>query len=112
MTGVQTCALPIFLEELGYAVDVASNGSEAVERACSGSYAFVLMDYHLPIMDGLTAAREIRKVLDRHALPIIAMTASAFEEDFRLCIEAGMDEHIGKPVDVAQLHAALARGSS
>jgi PAS domain S-box-containing protein len=97
------------LEQLGFEVDVVDNGAEAIEKVRAGRYALVLMDLHMPLMDGLTATRHIRQLHDSQALPIIAMTASAFEEDRRLCLAAGMDDHIGKPIRPEQLQAALLR---
>ena len=91
----------------------AKNGQEAVElfqRSEAGHFDAVLMDMRMPVMDGLTATREIR-ALDRPdaaAIPIIALTANAFEEDVQHCIEAGMNAHLSKPVEMELLKNKLA----
>ena len=104
------------LMQLGFEVDVVDNGADAVERALAGNYVLVLMDVHMPVMDGLQATRLIRQRPDKQALPILAMTANAFDDDRKRCLEAGMDEHISKPIEMASFHAALlrclARGSA
>ena len=104
------------LMQLGFEVDVVDNGADAVERALAGNYVLVLMDVHMPVMDGLQATRLIRQWPNKQALPIVAMTASAFDDDRKRCLDAGMDEHISKPIEMASFHAALlrclARGSA
>lgn len=96
------------LEDLGFVIDSAPNGKIAVEKvqnSADGEYTVVLMDIQMPIMDGRTAAAAIRK-LDNpsHAnIPIIALSANAFESDKRESIEAGMDAHLTKPIDVPLL---------
>ncbi|HEY4069296.1 MAG TPA: ATP-binding protein, partial [Burkholderiaceae bacterium] len=95
------------LRTLGADVDLADNGADAVQRVHATRYSFVLMDLHMPVLDGIAATRLIRKYHDRDALPIIGMTATALEEDRGRCLEAGMNTHVGKPVDLAQLRATL-----
>ncbi|HPF58838.1 MAG TPA: PAS domain S-box protein [Candidatus Competibacteraceae bacterium] len=95
------------LEQVGFAVDLAVNGAEAVERVKETSYALILMDVQMPVMDGLEATRIIRCLPHRQATPVLAMTASAFIEDRLRCLEAGMNDHIAKPVDVATLFTTL-----
>ena len=85
--------------------DRAVNGKEAVEmfaRAEEGRYNIILMDIKMPVMNGYDATKEIRRLKKKEAakIPIFAMTANAFAEDIRTCMEAGMDAHIAKPVDL------------
>ena len=96
------------VEQLGYQVDTASNGAEAVERARLGSYAAVLMDCHMPDLDGFEATRRIRALGDRFArLPIIAVTASVLPDDVRACHECGMSDVVGKPLTLEDLRRVL-----
>ena len=96
------------LASAGLQVEVAADGAQAVERAIAGGYDLVLMDVQMPLMDGMAATREIRRRLGP-SLPIVAMTANAFAEDRAACLDAGMNEHLGKPVEPARLYAALLR---
>src|SRR5574343_831839 len=97
------------LEMAGLCVEVAGNGAEAVDRVRAGGIDLVLMDIQMPVMGGIEATQQIRTLSSREALPIIAMTANAFEEDRLACIAAGMNDHIGKPVDPQVLYATLLR---
>jgi signal transduction histidine kinase/DNA-binding response OmpR family regulator len=98
------------LERFGCAVDVADNGLEAVEMVAAGEYDLVLMDCFMPGMDGPEATATIRRrERGGRRIPILAMTAGVTEEERRRCLEAGMDGYLGKPVDPADLHQALAR---
>ncbi|HWP97438.1 MAG TPA: PocR ligand-binding domain-containing protein [Syntrophomonadaceae bacterium] len=99
------------LSNLGWKVEVASNGSEALLAALSTEYSLILMDYQLPIMDGPEVTKTIRQAeagFDRH-VPIIAMTARATEQDKKLCAEAGMDDYVSKPIDIWKLLDTLNR---
>lgn len=96
------------LASFGIQVDRAENGSAAVDMfnaAEEGQYDLILMDMQMPIMNGIEATRAIRKLdrKDAGAIPIIAMTANAFAEDRAACLEAGMNEHIAKPIDVEKM---------
>ncbi len=93
------------LEKLGIAVDHAANGEAAVNAVLSKDYSLIIMDCHMPIMDGFAATRKIRdsELKSGKHVPIIAMTARALEEDKDLCAAAGMDAYLSKPVDGATL---------
>ena len=96
------------LQEYGFLVDSAENGAVAVEKvstAAPGSYDLVLMDVQMPIMDGYTATRKIRALDDpaRAKLPILAMTANAFDEDRRNALESGMNGFLSKPIVIDDL---------
>jgi CheY-like chemotaxis protein len=97
------------LEMAGLCVELVSNGAEAVDRLGAGGIDLVLMDIQMPVMGGIEATQRIRTLAGRERLPIIAMTANAFEEDRQACITAGMNDHIGKPVDPQVLYATLLR---
>jgi len=99
------------LKGAGVQVDLAENGLEALEqvKALGASLDGVLMDVQMPKMDGLEATRHIRNDLAQTELPIIAMTASVMQSDQDACIEAGMNDVLGKPVDVDQLFTVLAK---
>ena len=96
--------------KLGYKIQVASNGSEALVRLSEKQYDLVLMDLQMPVMDGLKATKEIRKTLSATQQPyIMAMTANALEGDKQRCLEAGMDDYLSKPLTVTTLRLALKR---
>lgn len=96
------------LEDVGFAVETADNGMAAVtkvEQAASGRYDLILMDIQMPVMNGYEASKRIRRLADpeKASLPIIAMTANAFEEDKERSYEAGMNGHLAKPISVKLL---------
>jgi hypothetical protein len=97
------------LEMAGLCVEIVGNGADAVERMRAGGIDLVLMDVQMPVMGGIEATQRIRALAGGAELPIIAMTANAFEEDRQACFAAGMNDHIGKPVDPDVLYATLLR---
>lgn len=100
-----------FLRMLGVRTDFASNGAEAVEKVKQETYDLILMDIQMPVMNGLEATRRIREYEAPFGrfVPIIAMTANAMSGDREKSIDAGMNDHITKPIDLAELEEALLR---
>ena len=93
-------------------VTTANNGEQGVEifkDSPPGTFAVILMDIHMPVLDGLAATRRIRSLdrPDAQTIPVIAMTADAFEEDVQRCRAAGMNDHIAKPVSPELLYKKL-----
>jgi CheY-like chemotaxis protein len=97
------------LESAGALVTIAGDGAEAVALIRGRSFDGVLMDIHMPVMDGYSAAREIRRDHPAHRLPIIAMTANAMSGDREKSLAAGMNDHVTKPVDPDEMFGTLAR---
>ncbi|APW42440.1 response regulator [Rhodoferax saidenbachensis] len=97
------------LRRLGLAVDTAENGLVALEMVQAHAYDLILMDVQMPVMDGLQATRAIRQLPTSPSLPILAMTANAFEEDKRACLAAGMNDFVSKPVIPQDLYTTLLR---
>jgi CheY-like chemotaxis protein len=101
------------LSKLGHRIDTVANGREAIEALTRAPYDLVLMDVQMPEMDGLEATRRIRHAEStgrrRDRMPIIALTASTLEGDRQVCIEAGMDDFLAKPLNPEALRAILAR---
>jgi two-component system, sensor histidine kinase and response regulator len=100
------------LRRLGLVVDVADDGAAALDRLDHGSYDAVLMDVQMPVMDGFAATRALRareRETGRGRVPVIAMTANAMTGDRELCLAAGMDDYIPKPVTLAELRRTLAQ---
>jgi PAS domain S-box-containing protein len=99
-----------FLERAGHQVSVVADGRQAVEAAASGSFDLVLMDCLMPGMDGYEATRAIRALPgEASRVPVIAMTANVMRGDREACLAAGMNDYLGKPVDPAELFAAIER---
>lgn len=99
------------LEKFGICADLAGNGHEAIEKLDRTVYDLVLMDCQMPEMDGFEATRAIRKMegkRDRHT-PIVALTASAMAGDREICLAAGMDDYLTKPIQLAALRDVVER---
>lgn len=97
------------LKKLGLNIKLASNGQEAVDLVSKNNFSLIIMDCQMPILDGFEATKKIReleKVSGTH-IPIIAMTANAMESDKEKCFDAGMDDYISKPVEIAKLHQKI-----
>ena len=97
------------LEDVGLIVEVADNGQIALELAQKSAYDLVFMDMQMPVMDGVTATREMRKLQRLEHLPIVAMTANAMERDRYMCLDAGMNDFLVKPIDQQDLLGILLR---
>ncbi|MFZ6816941.1 response regulator [Undibacterium sp. Ji22W] len=95
------------LQDAGFIVDVAENGQIAINKINTNSYDIVLMDMQMPVMDGVTTTRMIRKDSRFKELPIVAMTANAMQGDRDFCIAAGMNDHVPKPIEPEDLWLSL-----
>ena len=95
------------LEDIGLVVTIANNGREAVEQVEKSTFDGVLMDMQMPEMDGYEATRTIRKDVRFASLPIIAMTANAMQGDREKCLDAGMNDYVGKPISPKDLYSVL-----
>jgi two-component system, sensor histidine kinase and response regulator len=103
-----------YLKDTGYRLDDAENGAIAVAKLKAGNYDLVLMDIQMPVMDGLEATRTIRDWEQERGLartPILALTASALDEDVRRTLEAGVDMHVSKPIKKVVLIAAIKKST-
>lgn len=106
---INATVVTAFLAAGGYTYDLAADGFEAVTAVQTRRYDLVLMDVQMPNLDGLSATRRIRELPEGEELPIVAMTANAMKEDRTLCLAAGMNDYMAKPLDRASLYAILAR---
>ena len=99
------------LKDSGFQVDIVDNGQKAVDKVKSNTYDLGLMDVQMPVMDGYTATRKIRALDDpiKANIPIVAMTANAFEEDKKNAFDAGMNAHISKPLDIQSLLSVISK---
>jgi PAS domain S-box-containing protein len=95
------------LDAIGFRVDLAVNGAQAVELAQRNLYGLVLMDLQMPTMDGLQATREIRRIPGMASVPILALTANALGEDRERCLAAGLDDHLTKPLAPEKLYCNI-----
>jgi signal transduction histidine kinase/ActR/RegA family two-component response regulator len=103
----QEVAIELLHETLGFKVDVAPDGAQAIDMAVNQPYDLILMDMQMPELDGLGATLAIREIAGYAATPIIAMTANAFAEDRALCLDAGMNDFIAKPVNPDKLFVTM-----
>lgn len=107
---VNQLVISAMLTQLGHHCDIASDGQQALAKIGAGSYDLVLMDIHMPNLDGIATARRIRALGTGAAgIPIIALTANAMVEDREAYIAAGMDDHVSKPVEVKEVARAITR---
>ncbi len=101
------------LQRLGFAVDIANNGQEGVDKWEHGHYDAIIMDCQMPVLDGYSATAIIRQREQlstdpaKRRMPIIALTAHGFQEERRRCLESGMDDFLTKPVSIGELGATL-----
>ena len=106
-------AICVYLTDAGFEIVQAYSGKEALQCVLDPDQQIdlIIMDVMMPVMDGLEATKAIRMLEreDAKKIPIIAMTANAFEEDRKACLDAGMDEHIGKPIDIPLLKRTITK---
>lgn len=106
---VNLMMMEVIMKNIGYKVDFANNGREAVDKCLTGNYNLVFMDVQMPEMDGIEATSIITKELKEKSPAIVALTANAFPEDKQACIDAGMIDFLPKPVTMDTIKALLAR---
>lgn len=95
------------LEEVEFRVDLAMDGEEALEKAKQTQYAMILMDMRMPKLNGIEATRAIRMLPGWKHVPILAMSANAYDQDRQACLDAGMNDHIAKPFRLEKLYEKL-----
>ncbi|MBI5607359.1 MAG: PAS domain-containing protein [Deltaproteobacteria bacterium] len=100
-------ATVLYLQAAGLQVDAAVDGQDAIAKAEAGPYDLILMDVHMPVVDGLQATQRIRQLPAGAAVPIVALTAAAYPEDRSRCLAAGMTDFVAKPVEPAELFAVI-----
>lgn len=102
-------AVSTILQKNNYSVDCVENGQTALDYLEKDIYDAVIMDIMMPVMDGLTATKAIRALNrpDAGIIPIIAMTANAFAEDVQRCLDAGMNAHLAKPLDIEKVKKTI-----
>lgn len=102
-------AVSTILQKNNYSVDCVENGQTALDYLEKDIYDAVIMDIMMPVMDGLTATKAIRALNrpDAGIIPIIAMTANAFAEDAQRCLDAGMNAHLAKPLDIEKVKKTI-----
>ena len=96
------------LNQIGATIILANHGKQALDLCQNNSFDIILMDWHMPVLDGLEATRLLRKDVNFSQVPILGLTASVMEEDIKICIEAGMNEVITKPINREELFRAIA----
>ena len=96
------------LTDAGFVVEVAEHGAIALDMLANKPYALVLMDMQMPVMDGLTSTRLLRERPALAGLPVLAMTANAMQADRERCLQAGMNDHLSKPIEPDALWGGLA----
>ncbi|MDD5716578.1 MAG: PAS domain S-box protein [Sulfuricurvum sp.] len=97
------------LKQMGFTVSIAGDGLQAVEQAKNNHFDAILMDLQMPVMDGFEASRQIRQIPGKETVPIIALSAAVMQQDRELALNAGMNEHIAKPIDKMMLRQILAQ---
>jgi CheY-like chemotaxis protein len=107
---VNQLLIQTILQRMGHRPVLVADGQQAVEQARSACWSLVLMDMQMPVLDGVGATRAIRALPgDQGRVPVVAMTANAREDDRRVCLDAGMDDFVSKPIDTQALRAAIDR---
>ena len=102
-------AIGIYMKNQGYNVILAANGKEGLEKIETNDIHLAIVDIMMPVMDGIAATKAIRAMdrADAKTIPIIAMTANAFEEDAKRCLAAGMTAHLAKPFQIEDVEKAI-----